>query len=537
MVRRVRDGDVALRREAVRQEVVEDAAVLAAQDRIDRAPDGQGGDIVGDQPLQQVARLRAGALDLAHVRDVEYARRRADGEVLLADASVLDGHLPTGERDHPGRRGDVTVVQRSALQGLRGGFGHSSAHVSSGLSAPGRPSVRDLAGAMRGAEGDCAGSALRAAPPRGRTSMRLRADARADSHLERAGAPVTRSIRQPEDRVARRGVRACALALAVAACAVAAVPAGAAARERRLPARPRRAARAPTPARRPRTRTRRRSDDRPRRAGAPDAAASQPADAPRPVAQRPTAGGGRPANDASLAIRRLDVTARVSLTAERAGAHHGHVRPAAGIARGAGPPLRANGSARRLVLSRDGAVRSRHRATVRLRVTGMRRRRLRGERAGRRGAGDARPRRRGAAAGRLSRPAGPGRERRRAVPRAAPVGERDGCASCPASSSTGRRGRADRAAARRGPPSCAALMSLRWSFRSSAVMSAWSCSPRCTRTVESACLASRPPAWRQGGFPHSWCGSVPLGHIFGDAGTHRPVAPDSGLRPARRRRR
>ena len=228
MVRRVRDGEVALRREAVRQEVVEDAAVLAAQDRIDRAPDGQGGDIVRDQPLQQVARLRARALDLAHVRDVEDARRRADGDVLLADASVLHGHLPTGERDHPGRRGDVTVVQRSALQGLRGGFGHSSAHVSSGLSAPGRPlgarpRRRDARSRAR-LRGECApcGAAARA------SIHTLARGARADSHLERAGPPVTRSTRQPEDRVARRGVRACALALVVAACAVAAIPAGAA---------------------------------------------------------------------------------------------------------------------------------------------------------------------------------------------------------------------------------------------------------------------------------------------------------------------
>jgi len=128
---------------------------------------------------------------------------------------------------------------------------------------------------------------------------------------------VIRSIRQPEDRVARRGVRACALALAVAACA-AAVPAGAAGAATGAyppgpgapgPGAPTPDPPAPHPDAPPVTTIPTET--------APAPAAPQPADAPRPVAQRPTAGGGTPANDASLAIRRLDVTARVSLTAER----------------------------------------------------------------------------------------------------------------------------------------------------------------------------------------------------------------------------
>jgi len=182
---------------------------------------------------------------------------------------------------------------------------------------------------------------------------------------------VIRSIRQPEDRVARRGVRACALALAVAACA-AAVPAGAAGAATGAyppgPGAP--APGAPTP-------------DPP--APHPDAppvttiptetapapAAPQPADAPRPVAQRPTAGGGTPANDASLAIRRLDVTARVSLTAERPARLTVTFVPRPGSLVAQVRLYARDGSARRLVLSRTVRVRSGHRATVRLRVTGM----------------------------------------------------------------------------------------------------------------------------------------------------------------------
>jgi hypothetical protein len=180
---------------------------------------------------------------------------------------------------------------------------------------------------------------------------------------------VIRSIRQPEDRVARRGVRARALALAVAACAAAAVPAGAATGAYPPgPGAPAPGAPAPDlPAPHP---------DAPPvttipTTGAPAPAAPEPADAPRPVAQRPTAGGGSPANDASLAIRRLNVTARVSLTAERPARLTVTFVPRPGSLVAQVRLSVRNGAARRLVLSRTVRVRSGHRATVRLRVTGM----------------------------------------------------------------------------------------------------------------------------------------------------------------------
>jgi hypothetical protein len=182
---------------------------------------------------------------------------------------------------------------------------------------------------------------------------------------------VIRSIRQPEDRVARRGVRAPALALAVAACAAAAVPAGAATGAYPPgPGAPAPGAPAPDlPAPHP---------DAPpvttiptTGAPAPAPAAPEPADAPRPVAQRPTAGGGSPANDASLAIRRLNVTARVSLTAERPARLTVTFVPRPGSLVAQVRLSVRNGAARRLVLSRTVRVRSGHRATVRLRVTGM----------------------------------------------------------------------------------------------------------------------------------------------------------------------
>jgi len=180
---------------------------------------------------------------------------------------------------------------------------------------------------------------------------------------------VTRSVRQPQDRVGRRGARGCALALIVAACAVAAMPAGAAtAAYPPGPGAP--APGAPTPdppAPHP---------DAPPvttlpAPGTPAPDTPQPADAPRPVAQRPTAGGGAPASDTSLAIRRLEVTARVSLTAERPARLTVTFVPRPGCLVAQVRVYARNGSARRLVLSRMVRVRSGHRATVRLRVRGM----------------------------------------------------------------------------------------------------------------------------------------------------------------------
>jgi hypothetical protein len=94
------------------------AAVLAAQDAVLRAAVGDLRDVVGEDTLEEVERLRAARLDLAHVGDVEDARGPPDGQVLLADPRVLDGHLPAGERDELGPGREVASVQRGALEGL-----------------------------------------------------------------------------------------------------------------------------------------------------------------------------------------------------------------------------------------------------------------------------------------------------------------------------------------------------------------------------------------------------------------------------------
>jgi hypothetical protein len=125
----VGDRQEPIGRDAVGEEVVEHAAVVAAQDRVLRAADGDVLDVVGQQALEQVRGLRPARLDLAHVRDVEDAARGAHGHVLVADPAVLHGHLPPGEGHELGARVDVSVEQGRALEGLRRrGGGHRAGH-------------------------------------------------------------------------------------------------------------------------------------------------------------------------------------------------------------------------------------------------------------------------------------------------------------------------------------------------------------------------------------------------------------------------
>ena len=68
-------------------------------------------------------RLRARAADdeLAHVRDVEHAGRRAHRAVLGEDAArIMHGHRPAAEADHPAAEAHMRRVQRRLLEGRRG---------------------------------------------------------------------------------------------------------------------------------------------------------------------------------------------------------------------------------------------------------------------------------------------------------------------------------------------------------------------------------------------------------------------------------
>ena len=102
----VRHRQIAVIGEAVGEQVVEDAAVLTAEDRVLGAAHLQPRDVVREQALEQRFGLRAGGLDLSHVRDVEDAARLADREVLGTDALVRHRHLPAreGDQSRPGAR-------------------------------------------------------------------------------------------------------------------------------------------------------------------------------------------------------------------------------------------------------------------------------------------------------------------------------------------------------------------------------------------------------------------------------------------------
>ena len=120
VVRRVGDDQVAVAAEPVGEEVVEDAALLVAQARVLGAADGDRGDVVGEDPLEEGERARPLDLDLAHVGDVEHPGVGPDRGVLLDDPVVLNRHLPAGERDELGAALAMAIEQRSALEVLDG---------------------------------------------------------------------------------------------------------------------------------------------------------------------------------------------------------------------------------------------------------------------------------------------------------------------------------------------------------------------------------------------------------------------------------
>ena len=120
MIRGVGDRQVVPLPEPIGEEVVEDPAVLAAQDRVLGPADRELLQIVGEQELQKRLSLWPPCLDLAHVGDVEDAAGRAHREVLGTDPLVLHRHLPARERDQPRPGADVSLIQRSPSQRRRG---------------------------------------------------------------------------------------------------------------------------------------------------------------------------------------------------------------------------------------------------------------------------------------------------------------------------------------------------------------------------------------------------------------------------------
>src|SRR5439155_11320304 len=112
--------------EAVDEAVVLDRTTVVEDRGVVDLADGEGGDVVGGDVVDEVHGAIAGDPELAHVRDVEDATAVAHGPMLGGDPSrVLDGHLVAGEGDDLPSERDVDVVEGSALEG-GGGVGHLS---------------------------------------------------------------------------------------------------------------------------------------------------------------------------------------------------------------------------------------------------------------------------------------------------------------------------------------------------------------------------------------------------------------------------
>ena len=102
--------------QAVGEQVVEHAAVVAAHQAVLSAALGDPAHVVGQHPLQERERVWPPGLHLPHVGHVEHPNVAANADVLLADPGVLDRHLPAGERDELCACGSVTLVQSGPAQ-------------------------------------------------------------------------------------------------------------------------------------------------------------------------------------------------------------------------------------------------------------------------------------------------------------------------------------------------------------------------------------------------------------------------------------
>ena len=112
----VDDEQVVLVREPIDEHVVDERAFGCRERRILRLADRQPRRVVGRDPLHERKGVGAGHLDLTHVADIEESRTGSNGHVLVGDAGVLDGHVPSGEVDHTGAAGDVHRVERGLTE-------------------------------------------------------------------------------------------------------------------------------------------------------------------------------------------------------------------------------------------------------------------------------------------------------------------------------------------------------------------------------------------------------------------------------------
>jgi hypothetical protein len=95
----------------VHDQVVDDPALFVAEKCVLRmAKLRDPTQVVGEHPLKEVECAESEDAEFTHVPDVEDSRSLSHCMVLLHDASVLNGHLPTGERHHASTEPEMLLV-------------------------------------------------------------------------------------------------------------------------------------------------------------------------------------------------------------------------------------------------------------------------------------------------------------------------------------------------------------------------------------------------------------------------------------------
>src|SRR6266851_3957140 len=121
--------------DAVDDDVVDDRPALVRQQTVASVTDLETRDVARDQAVEGGEGARALEEELAHMREIEEPRRAADRAMLRDDTGVLDGHLPSRERDHLRAERAVPFVQWRVPQA------HVDAHAASRAAAIARSSM------------------------------------------------------------------------------------------------------------------------------------------------------------------------------------------------------------------------------------------------------------------------------------------------------------------------------------------------------------------------------------------------------------
>ena len=96
-LRRVDDEKKFLLARAVKDQVVDHAALIVQHQRVLALAHAELRHVIGQHAVEEAARARTAHEEFAHVRDVEEAGGLAHRAVFVDDAAVLHGHGPAAE--------------------------------------------------------------------------------------------------------------------------------------------------------------------------------------------------------------------------------------------------------------------------------------------------------------------------------------------------------------------------------------------------------------------------------------------------------